>query len=135
MRYEYLEHTADAKFRAYGKTLEEAFANAALALFNIITDTSKVKRRVLKKIKLRAETKEALLYDFLDRLVFLVDAEEFLLCDVKKIKIEGNALDAELYGDTISRGYETRTAVKAVTYNEMEIKKNREWVVQVVVDL
>mgnify|MGYP006451174011 FL=1 len=36
--YEFLEHTADEKFRAYGKTLEEAFINAALATAKIMTD-------------------------------------------------------------------------------------------------
>ncbi|MGB2763781.1 MAG: archease, partial [Candidatus Aminicenantaceae bacterium] len=30
-RYRFLEHTSDAKFQAFGNTLEEAFCNAALA--------------------------------------------------------------------------------------------------------
>ena len=38
MDYEYLDHTADAKFIAYGQTLEEAFVNCAKATFGIIID-------------------------------------------------------------------------------------------------
>ena len=43
MRFEYLDHTADVKFRAYGDSLEKAFGNAALAMFNVMVDTSGVK--------------------------------------------------------------------------------------------
>ena len=41
-KYKFFEHTADAKFQAYGKSVEEAFSNAALAMFSVITDTSKI---------------------------------------------------------------------------------------------
>jgi SHS2 domain-containing protein len=42
MDYEYLEHTADAQFIAYGQTLDEAFVNAARATFALIVDPGKV---------------------------------------------------------------------------------------------
>ena len=45
-KYEFLDHTADAKFRAYGKNLEQAFTNAALALTNLVTDSAKVKPNI-----------------------------------------------------------------------------------------
>ena len=35
-KFKYLEHTADAKFQAFGRTLEEAFANAVLATASLI---------------------------------------------------------------------------------------------------
>ena len=44
VKFKFLEHTADAKFQAYGKNMEEAFSNAALAMFSIITDTKKIKK-------------------------------------------------------------------------------------------
>ena len=34
-RFEVMEHTADAKFKAFGKNDEEKFTNAAVAMFNI----------------------------------------------------------------------------------------------------
>ena len=51
MKYKYLDHTADAKFQAFGKSLEEAFENAALAAFNIIVKTEDVKPEIIKEIK------------------------------------------------------------------------------------
>ena len=43
MKFKYFDHTADIMFEAYGKTLEETFCNAGLAMFNILTDIRKVK--------------------------------------------------------------------------------------------
>ena len=35
-KYKFLEHTADIKFQAFGKSLEEVFSNCAYAMFNSI---------------------------------------------------------------------------------------------------
>ena len=43
-RFEFLEHTADVYIRAYGKTMEEAYENAALAMFEVMTDLIKSPR-------------------------------------------------------------------------------------------
>ena len=37
-KYRFLPHTADAKFQAFGKTLEESFVNAALAMASLMWD-------------------------------------------------------------------------------------------------
>lgn len=140
MKYIYLPHTADAKFRAFGASLDEAFMNAAYAMTDVITDHTKVKSKVKKKISIKSEDEKALLYDFLEKLLILLDAKRFLLSKVKEIKIEqskkGFLLNALILGDTKPEKYETKTTIKAVTYQEMEIKKEKGKVtVQVVVDI
>ncbi len=45
MKFEFFEHTADIGIRAWGDSLEEAFENSALAVFEVITDTSKVQEK------------------------------------------------------------------------------------------
>ena len=147
MKYKYLPHTADAKFRAFGKNLEEAFSNAALAMFNVMVDTSKVKNKTNKKIEAEGRDLQALLYNFLEQFLILLDAENFFLAAIKKIKITqikknsgGNSssykLIAEATGDDAGK-YETiGPQVKAVTYNDMvvDIEKDN-CVVQVVIDI
>ena len=93
-KYKFLPHTADVKFRAYGKSLEEAFSNAALALTSVITDPSKVEAKVEKKISVSSEDEKALLYDFLEQFLILLDSEGFLLNSVKELKISGLKLTA-----------------------------------------
>jgi SHS2 domain-containing protein len=139
MKYKFLPHTADVKFRAYGKTMEEAFSNAALALTAVITEPTKVKPKVKKTIAIESEDEKALLYDFLEQFLILLDTDNFLLNSVKKIKIGKNkklTLKAEIAGDTELSKYKTETHIKAVTYQEMEIKKEKgKFMVQVVLDI
>ena len=135
-KYEFLPHTADVKFRAYGKTMGEAFSNAALALTEVITDYNKVEPKVEKTIEVSSEDEKALLYDFLEQFIVLLDSESFLLNSIKEIKIEGNKLRAVIIGDTAVDKYKTETHIKAVTYQEMEIKKEKDkYMLQVVLDL
>lgn len=134
MKYKFLEHKADAKFQAFGKNLNEAFSNAALAMFSIMVDTKKVKNNIKKEIKVKGKDKKSLLYNFLEELLFLLDTENFLLNKVEKLEIKNNELKATIVGDKINKRYEILGEVKAVTYNSMEIKE-KPYMVQVVVDL
>jgi len=135
MTYEYFEHTADIKFQASGKTIEEAFSEAALALKQIIAENINVKDKIKKEITIKGTDKESLLYNFLEEFLFLLDSEGFLLKDIKSIKIEGNNLKAKLTGDKASN-YKFTNDVKAITYNSMFVKKEKDkYVVQVVVDV
>ncbi len=136
MKYKFLEHTADAKFQAYGKNLEEAFSNAALAMFSVMCETEKIEPKIEKEIKAEADNKESLLYNFLEELLFLLDSETFFLHEIKNIEIQDNKLTATVTGDTKLDKYELHGEVKAVTYNEMFIKQEKDkTTVQVVVDL
>lgn len=137
--YEYLPHTAEAKFAAYGKSMEEAFSNAALAMENIITDTEKIKPNIKKKIVIETKQLAALLYDFLQELLILFDSEHFALKKIENLKIQQKGSDylltATAMGDD-AQHYEIISGVKSVTYNEMEIKKEKgQWKVVVVLDV
>ena len=140
-KYEYLPHTADVKFRAYGKTLEEAFENAAFALFNVMADTAAVKAKVQHNIKADGSDLPSLLQQFLEQFIILLDTDNFFLAAVKKIAIKkssggGYLLSAAVAGDE-AKNYETiGPQVKACTYNSMFVKQDgKNWVAQVVVDI
>lgn len=137
--FKQLPHTADAKFQASGETVEQAYSNAALAMFSLITDTGKVGIKMTRTIEITAQDMESLLYDWLEKLIIMLDSERFLLCraDVEEIKIvpEGCSLRATVFGDTDMEKYEVHGTIKAVTYNDMKIDKRRDgWQVTVVVD-
>jgi SHS2 domain-containing protein len=141
--YEYLEHTADAKFRAFGKTIEEAFSNAALAMFGIITDTEKIQPIVEKPVEVQGNGLPELLYEYLDELLFLLDTDNFILNKMKELKIKkeatGYTLKALAVGDLHMRGdtkYLVSGNIKSMTYSEMIVDdKPEKCTVQVVVDI
>lgn len=133
-KFKFLEHTADVKFQAFGKTLEEAFENSALAMANSMFK-GKVKGEISKKIKIKGNDNERLLYEFLEELLVLLDSEDFILSKIKSLKIKGNTLEAEFIGDKAS-DYDFSNQVKAVTYNEMFVKTEKDkYIVQVVLDV
>lgn len=139
-KYKYFEHTADTKFQAYGKTREEAFSNAALAMFNVITDTNKIKPKIKKGIVGKGHDLKSLLYNFLEEFLFLLDTEHFLLNKVQDIFFENKGKElhvcATVLGDTFKDQYETSGDIKAITYNDMEIiEKEDKVTLQVVLDL
>ena len=138
--YEYLPHTADVKFRAYGKTLEEAFTNAATAMYGVMVDTTKVKAKITKNISASGSDLPSLLQQFLEQFIILLDTDNFFLSTIKTIKISSSGgnyfLTAVAAGDE-AKNYETiGPQVKACTYNSMLVKQEgKKWVVQVVVDI
>jgi len=134
MKYKFLEHTADIKFRAYGKTLEKAFENSVLAVSEILAKGKKVKNVKSKKVKIKANDEKELLYSLIDEVIYLFDAEDFLVASAK-VKIKDRLIEVEFYGDD-SKKYKDLDSIKAATYAEMEIKKNSKgYEVQAVVDV
>lgn len=130
----FLEHTADVKFTVEGKTLDSAFDECAKALMKVIADEAKIKGKIKKEISLEGEDKKELLYEFLERLLFLLDAEGFVFSKTK-VKIKGNSLKSIVWGDKTSN-YKCLNHVKSPTYAEMYIKKTKSgWKAQVVLDV
>jgi len=135
LNFKFLEHTADVKFQAFGKNIEELFENSALALKETICRKVKVKEKEKMKIVAKGKDYEALLYRFLEEILYLLDAEGFVMAKIKEIKIKGFRLTAVLVGDN-AKNYRFTNKVKAVTYNDMFIKKQKDkWISQVVLDV
>jgi SHS2 domain-containing protein len=138
-RYRILPHTADGKFQAYGRTLEEAFGNAALATASLMWDWSRIEPRLHHFVHVRGMDREQLLVKFLGEVIYLLETKRFLLGKVDGLRIrsefEGFSLEALLGGDTISDRSELYGDVKAVTYHELKIEECDGFTVQVVVDM
>ena len=139
MKYRFLEHTADAKFQAFGRTLEEAFVNSALATSALMWNWRTVEKRMKHRVGIKGKDLEQLLLNFLEELLYLFDSRMFLLNSVGRLKIEKMkshySLSAEFWGDYLSDKYEIFGGVKAITYHEMDIKNNDHFMIQVVVDI
>jgi SHS2 domain-containing protein len=138
-RFRFLDHTADAKFQAYGRTLEEAFANAALAVASLMWEPAKVEKKLEQTVGVEGRDLEQLLVRFLGEVIYLLETRSFLAAEVDRLAIEktdgGFRLGAVLRGDDRPARYALFGHVKAVTYNEMRIDQGCPVTVQVVVDV
>lgn len=127
----YEDHTADVQARCWGKSLEEAFNQTAYSLMATITpDLKKISPKVEKKIKIEAEDKEALLFDFLSELLYIFDVEELVFNNIKVQIIKETedlyVLNALLRGEKFDlTKHEIGVEVKAITYSFMEITESK----------
>ena len=136
LKYKFLEHTADIKFQAFGKSIEKVFENSAKALIKTIY-SKKIKRRISKTISIKAKDFESLIYNFLEEIIVLIDTDSFLCSNIKNLKIDQKkfTLTAVLIGDN-SEKYNIQTHVKAVTMGDIFVKQEgKKWISQVVLDI
>ena len=127
-KFEFLEHTADAYVAAYGKDLVEAFENAALATFDVMTEVEKVEPKEEDSVEVEAEDEYALLYSWLEALIVKFEITERLYSKFQVENInatsEGFRLRAKIWGEKFSpERHPQKVGVKAVTYHRMEILK------------
>ena len=128
--YEYKDHTADVQVRCYAPTLEKAFEQAAYSLIATISpDLKQIEPIVNKSIRIKAEDKQALLFDFLTEFLYIFDVEglifsKIIVKNIKKLD-NGYALAANARGEKFNKSkHEIGIEVKAITYSYMNIEEN-----------
>lgn len=134
--YEYFEVTADIGFRAYGESLNEAFENAGLAIFNIISDTDSIESAKEISFEITSEDNVSLLYDYLEELLFYHEVE-FMLFSSFDVEIDDDFhLKATIKGEPIDwNKHERKTEIKAITFHQMEVNQTDIVELQAIVDL
>ena len=133
----YIEHPSDVGFEVYGGTLEELYANAAIAMYSFMTDVDEIEEEEEREIDINSEDLYSLMFDWLDELIFLFDSESLVM---KKFDIAVNETDFSICGNCKGGKFDpsrhvSGIIIKAVTYNMMQIKSNEVWKARVVLDV
>jgi SHS2 domain-containing protein len=136
MSYELRPHTADVAVEATGETLGETFAAVADGLAAATCDEIPGTGDRFS-LTVRAEGLEALLFDYLDQLIYERDVRGVLPADNEAtVREDGDewVIDASARGvpfaDVSARD------VKAVTYSEMRVERTETgWEAYVVLDV
>ena len=134
--FEIVNHTADVGIIAYGASPSETFANAARALFSLITELDNVEEVLQRDIELAAPDQASLLVAWLNELIYLFDVENIVFKRFNVTKLNETRLKARSYGEKIdSSKHEIKTGVKAATYHMLKIDKGNGCKVQVLFDI
>ncbi len=125
-KFEFMEHTADIYIQAHGRTMEEAYENAALSMFETITDTDKVVAAQEDSFEVEAEDQYALLYNWLEALLVKSETEGMLYSKFQisnwKETAESFKFKAKMWGEKFDpQKHPQKVAVKAVTYHRMVV--------------
>jgi SHS2 domain-containing protein len=136
-RYKLFDHTADVGVEAYGKTTNELFANAAFAVFDILTDLSHVNPIVERKIVVDGEGWEDLLVNYLREVLYMYNGEGLLLKEFSIIDIDPRRLVGKVAGAPFDPAKHTiNTEIKAVTYHQAAVKEaHGMWTARVIFDV
>jgi SHS2 domain-containing protein len=121
--------TADVAFEAYGRSLEELFANAALAMFEVMINTKQVEPKIERKVEAQGNDLQSLMFSWLNSLLVFVDSENLAFSEFKvKVDEKNFKLEGICKGEEMNRE-------KHETYHQMEIKKNKIWKARIILDI
>jgi SHS2 domain-containing protein len=143
MPYRYLEEiaTADIAFEATGRDLPELFSDAADATTNVmIENIEAIQPRQTRQIELSNDKLDMLLFDLLQELIFLKDAERLLL-RIREVQIDDRdemyLLKATAEGETLDvEQHHQRADVKAVTLHDFAVERTEGgWKARVLLDI
>jgi SHS2 domain-containing protein len=135
--FETFEHDADVGVRGRGATLAEAFAHAGLALTSVVADPRGVAETLCVELCCTAETEEALLFDWLNALVFEMATRRALFARFE-LAIEPGRLRARAFGEPVDvRRHAPAVEVKGATWTELLVAREADgtWLAQCVVDV
>ena len=143
MPYDYLEDIgiADIAFEATGRDLPELFTAATDATMNVMIDNLEaIEPRETRRIALKNDAIDMLLFDFLQELIYFKDADRLLL-RIREVQIDEKddaySLNATAAGESLDPAlHRQRADVKAVTLHDFRVEKSDDgWKASVLLDI
>ncbi len=133
--FEILEHTADVGVRARGRSREEVFEQATRGLLDITgaTGTGSGERVT---IEVTANDLAGALVDWLEEVLYLQDARDSVVTGLHVERADDSG--ARGWVEIAPRERELEgTAVKAITYHQLEVSAQRDgaWIAVVYLDI
>lgn len=124
MRFELLDISGDIGLRVYGSNIEEAFVNAGIGMFSLITDIARIEPKNEIVLNISADSLESLLINYLNELIFQFDAYGFTGTKIEVSELTDYVIKAKVFGEKFDPSKHTQgLLVKAATYHNLSIKK------------
>lgn len=134
--YETFDHEADIGVRGFGSSLEEAFSNAAIALYSVMVNIERVEQQEKGIISVSAPDRELLLVEWLNALLSLSDIQRMVFSRFE-VNITGTNLTGIAWGEKLDKKrHELGVEVKGATYHLLSVKnEGGKYTAQCVVDV
>ena len=140
MTYRFLPDVAlaDIAFEAKSNSVNGLFETCGLAITDIMVDPKTLRATTERKLSLRSENLDRLLYDFMTELIVMKDVDSLLFGEFRvSVSPEGTSLEGVAKGEQIDRErHRLRNDVKAVTMHLFGVKhQGKTWRTTVVLDI
>jgi SHS2 domain-containing protein len=132
--HRWIEHTAELQLELHGRSEAAIFSQAVLALRELLEEDGEpgTGERVERQVEAEATDRGALLAEWLAELVFLAETEGLLPDEARDLVVGEDSVTAVVVGRTC----EPRHLVKAVTYHDLALHRDRDgWRGNVVLDV
>jgi protein archease len=134
--WSHFPHQADVGVEGHGRTLAQAFEQAALALTAAVT-TEKIADEVAIEVTCEARDKELLLVEWLNAIIYEM-ATRNMLFGRFHVEIDGNRLRGTLLGEPVDPPrHQPATEPKGATFTELSVSRDEHgmWSARCVVDV
>lgn len=120
--YQLFEHTGDIGIQIFGADLPQLFEHAGLALFDLMTDLSRVQPLQSREIVVQAADREELLVNWLSELNYIFQTEYWLACQIQITDLSETRLAAIVAGQPRDpERHPIHLEIKAVTFHQLQI--------------
>jgi SHS2 domain-containing protein len=135
--WEHYPHGADIGLRGFGRSVEEAFEQAAIALTAIVADVSRVRPSVQIEIHCEAPDLELLLVSWLNTIIYEMAVRNMLFSSYSVV-LSGLSLTGTLVGEAIDpERHQLAVEAKGATVTDLKVECDSEghWLAQCIVDV
>lgn len=137
----YIAHTADAGLEVESDSIEQALAESAMGLAELVYDVPAVSPDTAQDICVTSPDTDILLHDWLAEILQKIIYEKFLIARIEDIMVSQEKhnwrVEAKILGQNFDRTkHKYKSDVKAVTYHMLKLQyENGKWVGSVIFDL
>ncbi len=136
-RWEHFSHGSDIGVRGFGRTIEEAFEQAAAALTAVVADISAVKQNEAVEVRCSAPDLELLLVTWLNAVIYEM-AVRTMLFSKFQVALSGCSLVGTLLGENVDpERHHLAVEAKGATVTALKVvhDQNGQWLAQCVIDV
>jgi len=136
-KYHLIDHTADFGIHVSGTNSKDLFANAAEALFDVITDIDSLTGYDSCHIEVSGEDWSDLMINWLREILYLWNGKERLVKSANITSLSENRLSAQVVFDPYDPDrHAIKTEIKAVTYHQIQVKLTPSgWTARIIFDI
>lgn len=137
MGHEIIDISGDVGIKANGYDCADAWANAGIGMYSLITDIDKILEQKSIEIEIISDSLEGLLVNYLNELIFDFDTYYFIGRRIDIISFSKGLIRATIHGEEFDPSrHERRLLLKAATYHNIKIVMSSEMCeVEVIFDI
>jgi SHS2 domain-containing protein len=136
-KYRLTTRQSELAVRVVGNSQADLFANAAFALFDVLTDVDKIQIQDRLPLEVEGADRDDLLVNWLRELLYLYQGSGYVLKEFTIREVKDTAIKAEVCGEKIDPDrHEIKQEIAAVAYHQSRMAQTgNQWNAQFIFEV